>query len=367
MTIELFLKKISSHYQSKLPFVCFSKQRRLKAYLQTDDKIYRIEDFKSPGFVFCPFSNKTSIELIFPCANSDELSAEIIAKEISSKFRTFQEPEEAKQKHEALVSKAIEKIKNSDVQKIVCSRKLSVNYKVNPIEIFQKLAQKYPEAFSYCWYHPKVGLWIGASPEQFIHLDRNHLHSVALAGTIDANKHAKPNWSSKEIEEQQMVTDFIGEALQSNALDIKISEVQNVKAGQLWHLKTKISAKINIENISEIISNLHPTSAVCGLPRTEAERFIEIHEDYDRQYYSGFLGEMHVKQEIKRQTSSRNQEQMAIKSIKKISDLYVNLRCMEVFEDHVEIYVGGGITKDSDPKAEYLETVAKSQTLLNVL
>ena len=82
-------------------------------------------------------------------------------------------------------------------------------------------------------------------------------------------------------------------------------------------------------------------------------------------YYAGFLGEMHFKKAINRSKTRRNQEQQAIQSIKRVSDLYVNLRCMQVFDNHVEIYVGGGITKDSQPEAEYLETLAKSQTLLN--
>lgn len=367
MTSELFFEKITAHYRSNLPFVCFSKQRQLKAYLQTDDNIYEVQSFKSSGFVFCPFSSKQLPKVLFPTAKSEILSSELLAKDKESLPIKFKETNETKQKHESLVAKAIQKIKNSDLKKIVCSRKLKVDYKVNSIDIFQKLAQKYPEAFSYCWYHPKVGLWIGATPEQFIHLDRNQLLTDALAGTIDATVESIPTWTQKEIKEQQLVTDYIRDALKTHALDLKISDAQNVKAGELWHLKTKISAKLNIENMSEIISNLHPTSAVCGLPKTQAENFIITHEDYNRQYYTGFLGEMHVKQEIKRQTSSRNQEQLAIKSIKRISDLYVNLRCMQVFDDYVEIYVGGGITKDSGPTAEYLETVAKSQTLLNVL
>jgi isochorismate synthase len=120
-------------------------------------------------------------------------------------------------------------------------------------------------------------------------------------------------------------------------------------------------------NLPEIIKELHPTSAVCGLPKPEAMSFILEHEHYNREYYSGFLGELNVKSAIHRRRKSLNQEQLAIKSIKTISDLHVNLRCMKVSESYVEIYVGGGITADSQPEAEYLETVAKSQTLLNVL
>ncbi|MBT8291401.1 MAG: chorismate-binding protein, partial [Muriicola sp.] len=46
---------------------------------------------------------------------------------------------------------------------------------------------------------------------------------------------------------------------------------------------------------------------------------------------------------------------------------FVNLRCMELREDKAIIYVGGGITQDSDPEKEWQETIAKSRTILKVL
>lgn len=362
---QAFFEKIFHHYQNKRPFVCFSKQGQLKAYLQTDEEVYAVEHFKTPGFVFCPFSSGAA-KLIFPAEKSQIMTSNLGSEGLAFKPKTIQ-LSTGKLKHVALVAKAIQQIKTSKVRKIVCSRKIKLNYEAEPLLVFKRLAHKYPDAFSYVWYHPKVGLWLGATPEQFLYLDRNRLQTVALAGTIDASLHPDPQWSSKELEEQQMVTDFILKALEKNAAKVKVKDTETLRAGQLWHLKTAISAEIQMGNLNKIISDLHPTSAVCGLPKQEAEEFITTNEHYDRQYYAGFLGEMHVKQEIKRKQSSQNQEQMAIKSIKRVSDLYVNLRCMQVFEDYVEIYVGGGITKDSSPSAEYEETVAKSQTLLRVL
>jgi isochorismate synthase len=212
-----------------------------------------------------------------------------------------------------------------------------------------------------------VGLWLGATPERFLYLERNILQTVALAGTINADEQAEPQWTKKEKEEQQMVVDFIVSALKNHSDKLDVQNAQSVRAGNLWHLKSNIKAQIEPKDLFKIIQDLHPTSAVCGLPKDKAKTFIEAHETYQRGYYSGFLGPMHFKQAISRSKTQKNQEQQAIQSIKRISDLYVNLRCMQVFEDYIELYVGGGITKDSQPEAEYLETLAKSQTLLNVL
>ena len=82
------------------------------------------------------------------------------------------------------------------------------------------------------------------------------------------------------------------------------------------------------------------------MPKEKALDFIQKNEAFDRTYYSGFLGEY----------NSNNQ-----------TDLFVNLRCLEVVNDAVNIYVGCGITKDSNPEMEFLETENKSMTMRNII
>lgn len=363
---DYFFEKIEAHHQAGLPFVCFSKQLQMKAYLQCDYEVYEVDNFKNSGFVFCPFSDDLP-KIVFPSQKSEIISSKLEVEELRLDSKSFQENQKAKITHENLVEKAVSTIKSTELQKIVCSRKIKISASIYPLKVFRKLAQKYQDAYSYCWYHPGIGLWLGATPEQFINVERNRLKTVALAGTMDAQTFPSPKWSSKEIEEQQMVTDFIVNALKSNSNKVNVSKPETVKAGQLWHLKTNISADIVPVKLDQIIADLHPTSAVCGLPKNQAELFIKDNENYNRQYYTGFLGELNARHETSRHSKSRNQEQMAIKSIKKVTDLYVNLRCMQVFDDHVEVYVGGGITKDSNATAEYQETLAKSKTMLCVL
>lgn len=366
MSESHFFESLEHHLNQQLPFACFAKHQNLKAYLQNNNTIHDVVEFKEPGFVFCPFSSSHQ-QVIFPESQSKVLTSNLQAKNIESQSASFSDSLIDKQKHIELVSKAIQTIKNTDIQKIVCSRKITVEKSINPLKIFKALASKYRDAFSYCWYHPQIGLWLGATPEQFLHFERNTMQTVALAGTLNALVYPKPIWTAKEIDEQQMVVDYIVSGLKKYTENININDRESIRAGNLWHLKTSISADIKPEQLKSVILALHPTSAVCGLPKDKAKTFILNHEIYDRAYYAGFLGEMHYKQAINRSKTRRNQEQQAIQSIKRVSDLYVNLRCMQVFDKHIEIYVGGGITKDSRPEAEYLETLAKSQTLLNVL
>lgn len=361
-----YFQRLKTQYKYKLPFVCYAQNLHLKAYLQRDNQLNTIKDFSEAGFVFCPFSSAHP-QVIFLENQSEILHSQLAKDEIKTSKSQISVSEAKRDNHIKLVSKAIETIKNSDIQKMVCSRKVSIKKKIDPLETFKKLASKYPQAFSYCWYHPQIGLWLGATPERFLNLERSILKTVALAGTINAETQPVPEWTAKEREEQQMVVDFIVSALKNHSKDLDVGAVKNIKAGNLWHLKSDIKAQIQPEHLSKIIQDLHPTSAVCGLPKDKAKAFILDNELYQRSYYSGFLGPMHFKHAVNRSKTRRNQEQQAIKSIKRISDLYVNLRCMQVFDNHIELYVGGGITKDSQPEAEYMETLAKSQTLLNVL
>lgn len=366
MDFQDFIQRLKFQYEQKLPFVYYAQNHQLKAYLQGDDHLNVVNNFSQSGFVFCPFSSAHP-QVIFPENQSEIIHSQLTEIDFKSSNRNITTSETEKQNHIKLVSKAIETLKNSKIQKIVCSRTIKVPLQIHIFDIFESLCQKYPDAFSYCWYHPQVGLWLGATPERFLHLERNTLKTVALAGTINAIEQPEPQWTNKEKEEQQMVVDFIVSTLKNHSQDIHVQATKHIKAGNLWHLKSDIKAQIQPEDLSKIIQDLHPTSAVCGLPKDKAKQFIEANESYERSYYSGFLGPMHFKHAVNRSKTRRNQEQQAIKSIKRISDLYVNLRCMQVFENHVEIYVGGGITRDSEPVAEYLETLAKSQTLLNVL
>lgn len=210
----------------------------------------------------------------------------------------------------------------------------------------------YPTAFNYCFYHPKVGLWLGATPEQLLKIEENQLKTVALAGTKTIAEQTE-NWGEKEQVEQQLVTDFIINNLNNFVDNLSVSKPYTHQAGSLLHIKTDISAKIKDRNqLKNILDILHPTPAVCGFPKEIAKKFIIENEGYNREFYAGFLGELNF--------STEN-------NITENSDLFVNLRCMKVENSVAQIFVGGGITADSNSEKEFLETVNKSETIKKVV
>ncbi|MBT8287847.1 MAG: chorismate-binding protein, partial [Bacteroidia bacterium] len=170
------------------------------------------------------------------------------------------------------------------------------------------------------------------------------------AGTQSVATANEVNWTSKERDEQQIVTDFLVQELKPLTSEVKLSGPNTVMAGNLAHLETKIEAHLRPSkyDINDVFSALHPSPAICGMPREKALRFILDNEGYERSFYTGFLGEWNIDQGNS-------------------SQIYVNLRCMQIFGQSIEIYVGGGITKDSDPESEWNETVSKSKTMLGVI
>ncbi len=155
------------------------------------------------------------------------------------------------------------------------------------------------------------------------------------------------------------MTDFITDNLKNYCKTVIVSEPYTFKAGIIAHIKSDITAELHSkDNLGNLINALHPTPAVCGLPKEASQKFILNNEGYERHFYTGFLGELNIDFSTFRRENS---------------DLFVNLRCMEVVtsSDHktanASIYVGCGITIDSIPEKEYIETVNKSMTMRNVL
>lgn len=364
-----FLNNIKRHHEAGLPYVVYRKsnETKVKTIFQKDTALHSVENFMESGFIFAPFdSGMPAILLKADKIESSEF-LNISDDLMEANEFNYHDSEAEKTFHINLVQKGIKKIRQGNFKKVVLSRVIETGGVKNPLAIFRKLLTNYPNALCYIWFHPKVGLWLGATPEKFLKLENGILTTNSLAGTQAYKGNLNPLWEDKEKDEQQLVTDYISNALQGVVANILVSDVSTIKAGNLLHLKTSISGKVESGLLPEIIHRLHPTPAVCGLPKESSKHFILENENYDREFYTGFLGELNFTSEKNRNSNTRNTENGAYRFIKKTTELYVNLRCIQVMNDKSYIYVGGGVTKDSDPEKEWEETINKSHTILNVL
>lgn len=347
---------LSSSKAKQLPFVLFSKPhaKQLVGVFQSNYNHYTTTDFTEAGFVFAPFYGKEAT--VIPQEYATVIVEDYVLQtpsETQNKDAMFQE-KGALEKFEDLVRRGIRAIEAGAFDKVVLSRKEYLAFNTEDVFLlFTRLKDNYPTAFCSLFYHPAVGMWMGATPEQLLNVTQNKVTTMALAGTQKNLGQLNVTWGEKEQEEQQYVTDFITASLEPFTVDLKVSEPFTARAAKVMHICTAIEATLRPEaTLKPILSAIHPTPAVCGMPKEASRDFILKEEGYNRAYYAGFLGALNW--DI---TSEGAGE----------TDLFVNLRCMELEKDRVALFVGCGITKDSVPYDEFVETENKSTTMKKIL
>jgi len=230
-----------------------------------------------------------------------------------------------------------------DFPKLVLSRSVAGTFDGDPLSAFIRACKVYPRTMVYLLYTPTVGYWIGSTPEILLSGSKSHYRTVALAGTMAC----EGEWSQKNRREQAIVADYIRNIITPLSSVVEEEGPFTSHAGHLVHLKTEFHFTPRRDvKIDEFIRQLHPTPAVCGIPKTEAQQYINDHEGYDRSYYSGVVGMYDPQGD---------------------TNLYVNLRCASIIDGRATLYVGGGILPESTLESEYQETESKMQTICSVL
>ncbi len=331
-------------------------------FVQPDGKVYFIQaDFHFQSldnqlFTSCFDTIKDNFEVKEKFA--DLLQTYLQQSPTDFAFPTFYSyPDSLKQTtqadYEQQVKTAVAAMEKGKFQKVVLSRNklVSLPSQIDLAQVFLNLCEAYPTAFISLVTSPELGTWVGASPELLISIDKKRIfRTVALAATQP--KGAITNlqealWRQKEIEEQALVSRYIINCFKKIRLrEFEEEGPKTVVAGNLMHLRTDFEVDMEAVNFPQLgtvmLQLLHPTSAVCGMPKPEAMDFIIKHEKHDRKLYAGYLGQVNINQE---------------------THLFVNLRCMEILKKHAFLYAGAGLTKDSIPEREWNETELKCKTV----
>lgn len=345
--------------QHNLPFFSYRmpNEQTISTGIQLSSEIKEIDSLESiNGFIIQPFDSKSRVKPAIIMADisfsNDEISDVDFSKINSTRFtKTFcvsRATEITKPEYILQANQLIKKLTNKELDKVVLSRTINRSEftTANAVSIFLNLTQHYPNAFVSIFHQPGEAIWIGATPETLVKSYKNRLQTMSLAGTKSLNPDA--NWSEKERIEQDIVSQYVESILRKYPFDsILIDGPKDHIAGNICHLMTKYDCQgtLSHEKLFELISELHPTPAVCGIPTKAALECIREIENHDREYYAGYLGPI-----------SENE-----------CDLFVNLRCMKLTDENATLFVGGGITAQSVAESEWQETCLKSETLLSVI
>ncbi|MDX5339129.1 MAG: chorismate-binding protein [Cyclobacteriaceae bacterium] len=251
-----------------------------------------------------------------------------------------------------LVNKGIQAIQEGKLEKIVPARtkfiRLAEDFDLG--KTFLNLLSSYPNSFINFFHVPQVGTWIGASPELLIETKGDFFYTMSLAGTQPAkgdNPLKSTAWTQKEIEEQALVSRYIVDCFKKIRLrEYEEHGPKTVLAGNLLHLRSDFKVDMKATNFPQLgsvmVDLLHPTSAVCGMPRKEAHDFLQEHEKFDRSFFAGYLGPINIESE---------------------TSIFVNLRTAQLMENQAILYAGAGVTEDSDPVKEWKETELKCEII----
>lgn len=254
----------------------------------------------------------------------------------------------------AHATKAMREAGPNGLRKVVLAREVLVDADV-PFDrsvIIARLRGAYPGCFLF-----HVDGFLGASPELLVGRSGDVVRAQPMAGTAprggdpatDARLGAGLLASPTYREEHQITIDMVYDTLLPwcSYLDYE-AEPSVIGVANVQHLATLVEGRLSQPppSILELVTALHPTPAVNGLPRDLATAWILEHEGFDRGRYAGTVGWV----------DGRGNGTWA-----------VSIRCAEVHGAHARLYAGNGIVADSDPDTELAETQVKLQAVLGAL
>lgn len=312
----------------------------IELILQRDDRLHTDENFRTEGFYMAPFDRKKHPVIVLPFDRTHSIRFETAQLDTAATPAQLQKTGgTTPQAHQQRVEQAIDLIRQGRLQKIVLAAYEDWQGDWDPVASFMRLTEAFPQSLVYYFHHPRAVSMLGATPELLFKYDKHMGLMYSLAGT----KFDERPWTAKEKQEQKFVTDYLIQKLLGWQLVLSQDGPYDHRQGHLRHLRTDIRFIMNKpeKDLPRLLKYLAPTPAVAGLPKDEAMKYIEKLEDFDRRYYTGFLG-------WKGTESGR---------------FYVNLRSAEIRNDGLRLMAGGGITQASIPQDEWEEIKQKMQIL----
>ena len=254
-----------------------------------------------------------------------------------------------------LVRRALDRIAEGGLDKVVTARELHIASGLEPIAVLDRLRSRYPSCVTFA-FGRGPHTFFGATPEQLVNCDGVRLQTDALAGSgrrvgdlaRDRELAAELQRDPKELTEHAMVVTDVRDTLRAcgAALDAP-SPTGVMELRRIMHLHTPISGRVPAgTTVLELAAALHPTAAVAGLPRRVAREWISRHEDFERGWYAAPVGWT---------------------TLDGRGEFRVALRCALTGPAETRLFAGGGIVEGAAPDAELAETTVKLEALLYAL
>jgi menaquinone-specific isochorismate synthase len=264
----------------------------------------------------------------------------------------------SEEKWRTQVAAAIKSINDGALEKVVLARDLTATSTsaIDARQLLKRLEIEYPST----WLFLVDGL-VGATPELLVRLSKSLVTSRVLAGTIrktgdedrDLTLAASLAKSSKDLEEHEYAVRSVADALAPFCSSTNVPDSPFVlHLSNVMHLATDVTGVLNDSakptDIFTLISELHPSAAVCGTPTKKASELITELEQMNRGRYAGPVGWIDIHGD---------------------GEIAIALRCGQISQDKlkIQIYAGCGVVAGSDPEKEFAESQAKLMPMRTAL
>ena len=234
----------------------------------------------------------------------------------------------------------IEKIKNGETYLLNLTQATPIKTHLTLKEIYASTNAHYKLRYK--------DEFICFSPEKFVQIGENTIHTFPMKGTIDAsieNAKQKILHDKKEMAEHVMVVDLLRNDLSIVATNIQVEQFRYITKVQtsdkeLLQVSSHICGKLGEdwhESVGDILQALLPAGSVSGTPKRSTLGIIKTVENYERDFYTGVFGVYDGE----------------------TLDSGVMIRFIQKSENGLLYKSGGGITLDSEVQSEYNEMLGK--------
>ena len=257
----------------------------------------------------------------------------------------------------AAVERAQRYIRAGDIYQVNLSQRLTAQCEFSGWELFQKLSTVSPAPFSAFLGCGEFEI-ASSSPEQFLRMSGSHIVTRPIKGTRprdgdptrDAQLAYELQTSPKELAELVMITDLLrndlGKVCEYGS--VQTPELARLeKFAQVQHLVSTVEGRLrNDVTHFAAFASCFPGGSITGAPKFRAMEIIDELEPISRGPYCGAIGYLGFNRE---------------------SQLSITIRTAVCTQEKIYFNVGAGIVADSNPEAEYEETLAKARGFLAAL
>ncbi len=255
------------------------------------------------------------------------------------------------------VETAREYICAGDIFQVNLSQRLETEIGIPAYELYKRLRKINPAPFANYFGFDGVSV-VGASPERFLKLTGDRVETRPIKGTKPRGKTPEEDQdlaqsllaSVKDRAENVMIVDLerndIGRVCRYGSVDVTELAILETYP-TVYHLTSTVVGQLNEgKDRIDLLKATFPGGSITGAPKVRSMEIIDELEPTRRSVYTGSLGYLGFNGDI---------------------DLDIVIRTILVKDNRVYFQVGGAITYDSDPEAEYIETLDKGKALILAL